>query len=68
MRRGKPYKPGQRNCGHKDCVQDSHIVKVVTPEELLAERWSIYYRTGQKRTYKQLLTALETEKKEKALF
>jgi hypothetical protein len=61
LRMGRPYRPGERTCGHKDCVQKSHIVKVITPEELEAERWSIYYRTGQRRNYDQLITAVKKE-------
>lgn len=67
MRKGRPYRPGKRTCGHKDCVQKSHIVKVLTAEELLAERWSIYYRTGRKQTFQQLCDTLEREKSQAKL-
>jgi hypothetical protein len=40
----KPYLPGLRSCGHKDCVNKSHIVLELRPLEL--ERNDISYRTG----------------------
>jgi hypothetical protein len=40
----KPYLPGLRTCGHKDCVNKEHIVS--QPRELELERNDISYRTG----------------------
>jgi len=40
----KPYLPGLRTCGHKDCVNKAHIVRELRPLEL--ERNDISYRTG----------------------
>ena len=40
----KPYLPGLRSCGHKDCVNKAHIVRELRPLEL--ERNDISYRTG----------------------
>jgi hypothetical protein len=38
------YLPGVRTCGHKDCVNRSHVIKAPTDLEL--ERNDISYRTG----------------------
>jgi hypothetical protein len=40
----KLYLPGLRTCGHKDCVNRSHVIKAPTDLEL--ERNDISYRTG----------------------
>lgn len=40
----KPYLPGLRTCGHKDCVNKDHIIRELRPLEL--ERNDISYRTG----------------------
>jgi hypothetical protein len=40
----KPYLPGLRTCGHKDCVNKEHIDS--QPRELELERNDISYRTG----------------------
>ena len=42
----KPYLPGIRTCGHRDCVNKQHIVPELTPLE--RERNDISYRTGQR--------------------
>jgi hypothetical protein len=37
---GELYKPGERICGHKDCVNSQHVVaskKVVLPADLFSE-------------------------------
>lgn len=40
----KPYLPGKRTCGHKDCVNRQHVI---TPSrDLELERLDISYRTG----------------------
>jgi DNA-directed RNA polymerase subunit RPC12/RpoP len=58
---GSLYLPGARKCGHADCVNRNHIQRELTPEELTAERFSTYYRTGERLNYKQLLKAVQTE-------
>ncbi len=65
MKNGMLYRPGQRICNHKDCVQKAHIVttKVVTPEDLIAEQFSLYYRTKKRKDYSQLMATLEREKR-----
>lgn len=41
----QPFLPGQRVCGHRDCVNKDHIIpSAPTPLEL--ERNDISYRTG----------------------
>jgi hypothetical protein len=70
MKNGKLYRPGPRICGHKDCIQKSHIAdfvstretKPATQEDLIAEQFSIFYRTGKSRDYSELMLALEKEK------
>ena len=42
----RPYLPGIRTCGHKDCVSKEHIIQPLTDSEL--ERLDISYRTGKK--------------------
>ncbi len=48
----KPYLPGVRTCGHKDCVNKQHIIKPLSDLEL--ERLDISYRTGKKTTWEDL--------------
>jgi hypothetical protein len=48
----KPYLPGVRTCGHKDCVNKQHIIKPLGDLEL--ERLDISYRTGKKTTWEDL--------------
>lgn len=67
MRFGELHLPGQRRCKHKDCVQKSHIQTEVTAQDLLAEQFSIYYRTKKHRSYDQLMLALQKEQKVRAL-
>jgi hypothetical protein len=62
VKRGQLHLPGNRNCNHKDCVQQSHIQKPVVVEDLIAEQFSIYYRTGQRYTYKKMIQGLQREK------
>lgn len=70
MKNGKLYRPGPRICGHKDCIQKSHIAdfvstretKPATQEDLIAEQFSIFYRTGKSMDYSELMLALEKEK------
>jgi hypothetical protein len=39
----RPYLPGARTCGHKDCVNRSHVIR-----DYELERLDISYRTGKK--------------------
>jgi hypothetical protein len=48
----KPYLPGVRTCGHKDCVNKQHIIKPLSDLEL--ERLDISYRTGKKPNWEEL--------------
>jgi len=43
-RKLRPYLPGVRTCGHRDCVNKEHIIE--PPRELELERNDISYRTG----------------------
>lgn len=68
MKNGKYHLPGERVCGHKDCVTVSHIVrvspepKVLTTEDLLTEQFSTFYRTGKRLTWTKLNATLEKER------
>jgi hypothetical protein len=43
----RPYLPGVRTCGHRDCVNKEHIISAPKPiTELELERNDISYRTG----------------------
>ena len=42
----KPYLPGLRTCGHKDCVNKEHIVKATVERDIELERYDTSYRTG----------------------
>lgn len=55
---GLPYMPGIRTCGRNDCVNSSHVFG---SEQAIAERFSIFYRTGRKLTYTQLRKAVKRE-------
>ena len=46
------YLPGLRTCGHKDCVNRSHVIK--SPTDLELERLDISYRTGKKTEWEDL--------------
>lgn len=39
----RPYLPGHRTCGHRDCVSKDHIIPL--PQDLEMERNDISYRT-----------------------
>jgi hypothetical protein len=62
LKNGRLYLPGERVCGHRDCVEKKHIKP--TAEQLIAEQFSVYYRTGEKRNYKQLIAQITAEKRE----
>ena len=57
---GRPYRAGVRLCGNSDCIERTHIQKVVT--DLEAERGSIAYRTGKKLDAAETWAALERER------
>ena len=61
IRNGKPYMVGKRSCGNADCVRRSHIV--VDWQSLVAEQFSIEYRTSKRRDYSALLAVVEKERK-----
>ena len=58
LKNGKPFMPGFRKCGNADCVKSTHVITV---EAMTAERFSIEYRTNERRNYKQLLAAVKKE-------
>jgi hypothetical protein len=62
MRFGELHLPGERKCNHKDCVQQAHIIKPIRTEDLIAEQFSTFYRTGKRRNYDQLMRKLQREK------
>jgi len=49
----RPYLPGRRTCGHKDCVNRSHVVSPISELEL--ERLDISYRTSHKTKWEDFL-------------
>jgi hypothetical protein len=55
-RKLKPYLPGIRLCGHKDCVNKNHIISEIEPLE--RERNSISYRTGREAYLKDFIREL----------
>jgi hypothetical protein len=42
----RPYLPGIRTCGHKDCVTKDHIVSPPKERNVELERFDTSYRTG----------------------
>lgn len=67
MQSGKLFRPGNRICGHRDCVELNHIEQetldaVTLQERLIAEQFSISYRTGKKLNYSQLMRRLNRER------
>jgi hypothetical protein len=46
---GRPYRPGIRSCGYKDCVNRNHIIP-----DIEFERWDISYRTGRRATLQEV--------------
>lgn len=55
------YLPGNRICGHRDCVAESHISAQHPWQLLEAERYDTSYRTGRKQDWSQLTAKLKTE-------
>lgn len=63
LKNGKPYKAGIRGCGNADCVNRNHILPVSeSSRELIAEQFSVVYRTGIFRSYDELVADLKKEK------
>jgi hypothetical protein len=58
---GEPYMPGNRLCGHQDCVRPEHVL---TWQKLTAERFATTYRTGKRLNYEQLLSTVLKENRE----
>lgn len=47
--KGRPYLPGLRTCGHKDCIRKTHIIREPRPQRNPEwERLDISYRTGRR--------------------
>jgi hypothetical protein len=42
----RPYLPGSRTCGHRDCVNKEHIISAPIQRDIELERNDISYRTG----------------------
>jgi hypothetical protein len=42
----RPYLPGIRTCGHKDCVNKEHIITPAVERSIELERYDTSYRTG----------------------
>jgi len=55
------YLPGNRICGHRDCVAESHIKTQLPWQVLEAERYDTSYRTGRKQDWTQLTAKLKKE-------
>lgn len=62
MKHGNPHLPGNRLCGHRDCVQPSHIMTRMPWQLLESERLDLSYRTGVKSSWANLTATLEKEK------
>lgn len=55
----KLYLPGIRTCGHKDCVNKSHIIPPAQEaRDIELERHDISYRTGKRTEWADLLKEL----------
>jgi hypothetical protein len=61
---GLEVMPGPRLCGHKDCVEPSHVLGQTTDEQkkLIAEQYDISYRTKKKKSYEQLVKSIKKER------
>jgi hypothetical protein len=54
--KGRPYLPGARTCGYKDCVNRQHIIpELGTIDPLEAERIDISYRTKESLDIKKVI-------------
>lgn len=63
-KKGQPYMPGERICGNADCVEKTHVVTLLgkpTTQDLIAEQFSVFYRTGERRNYQELIDTLRRE-------
>jgi hypothetical protein len=61
IKAGKSYLPGNRLCGHRDCVQNSHIGLVKPWQALEAERFDTSYKTGKKLDWQTLMAQIQIE-------
>jgi hypothetical protein len=60
---GRPFMPGDRICGHKDCVEKSHVIESGIASksedqqfrELFDDLMAMAQRTGTSRNYFSLL-------------
>jgi hypothetical protein len=64
LKNGLVFMPGERLCGHKDCVEPSHILGQPSAQEknLIAEQHDISYRTKRKKNYDQLVKTIKKER------
>lgn len=62
LKNGKPYMVGNRSCGKYDCVQKKHLIIDAPWQALVAEQFSISYRTGRQRNYFELLSDVRNER------
>lgn len=60
--KGKPYLPGDRLCGHSDCVNRSHV-QSLTPVKPVPGQTGIL--GGRVITYEQLISIAEEKKEDK---
>lgn len=59
---GMPYMPGKRSCGNSDCVNRKHVEAQASWQDLVAEQFSIAYRTNRRRNFDELLAAVKKER------
>ena len=60
---GFEFMPGERLCGHKDCVEPTHVIgNTDAQKKLIAEQHDISYRTKRKKNYDQLVKAIKKER------
>jgi hypothetical protein len=67
-RNGLEHMPGVRTCGNNDCVNPDHVQRVAEElriykdrNALIAEQFSIYYRTKKHNNYDELIRAVKKE-------
>ena len=61
LKSGQLHMPGNRICGHRDCVQDSHINVAQAWQVLEAERFDTSYRNGRKLDWQTLMAQVGIE-------
>ena len=54
LKNGKPFMPGLRSCGHKDCVTSSHVW---SPDRLNNTVRDTFYATGRLLTFDEVMSA-----------